>query len=194
MGEQTGKENEEYTTNKIDKEGYKLVEVKPTNDKSKELGVKYDSENGEPTKGNYVAGEKQEVTYIYQRTKEEPGSFQEHHIYITKDEDGNIVEEKTITEDGIEKDGNKFVRTENPVNEPTYDKNGEPTEGNFKPGEKQEITYVYEKTITTKGSFQDHNIYQTVDKDGNVISEDATTDGDEQTGKENEEYTTNKID
>ncbi|MGR7952184.1 Ig-like domain-containing protein, partial [Finegoldia sp. P2-F-LR] len=207
--EQTGKENEEYTTNKIDKEGYKLVEVKPTNDKSKELGVKYDSENGEPTKGNYVAGEKQEVTYIYQRTKEEPGSFQEHHIYITKDEDGNIVEEKTITEDGkvkegnkdetyptgkIEKDGYKFVRTENPVNEPTYDKNGEPTEGNFKPGEKQEITYVYEKTITTKGSFQDHHIYQTVDKDGNVISEDATTDGDEQTGKENEEYTTNKID
>merc|ERR1712183_152204 len=72
---QTGKENEEYTTNKIDKEGYKLVEVKPTNDKSKELGVKYDSENGGPTKGNYVAGEKQEVTYIYQRTKEEPGSF-----------------------------------------------------------------------------------------------------------------------
>ncbi|MDU1398830.1 MAG: Ig-like domain-containing protein, partial [Finegoldia magna] len=140
---------------------------------------------------------------------EEKGSFQEHHIYITKDEDGNIVEEKTITEDGkvkegnkdetyptgkIEKDGYKFVRTENPVNEPTYDKNGEPTEGNFKPGEKQEITYVYEKTITTKGSFQDHHIYQTVDKDGNVISEDATTDGDEQTGKENEEYTTNKID
>ncbi|MBS5965440.1 MAG: MucBP domain-containing protein, partial [Finegoldia magna] len=207
--EQTGKENEEYTTNKIDKEGYKLVEVKPTNDKSKELGVKYDSENGEPTKGNYVAGEKQEVTYIYQRTKEEPGSFQEHHVYITKDEDGNIIEEKTIKEDGkvkegtkdetyptgkIEKDGYKFVRTEKPVNEPTYNENGEQTEGNFKPGEKQEITYVYEKTITTKGSFQDHHIYQTVDKNGKVISTDDNKDGKEQTGKENEKYTTNKID
>ena len=207
--EQTGKENEEYTTNKIDKEGYKLVEVKPTNDKSKELGVKYDSENGEPTKGNYVAGEKQEVTYIYQRTKEEPGSFQEHHIYITKDEDGNIIEEKTIKEDGKvkegtkdetyptgknEKDGYTFVRTENPVNEPTYNEDGTPTEGNFKPGEKQEITYVYEKTITTKGSFQDHHIYQTVDKNGKVISTDDNKDGKEQTGKENEEYTTNKID
>ncbi len=141
--------------------------------------------------------------------EEEPGSFQEHHIYITKDEDGNIIDEKTITEDGevkegnkdeiyptgkIEKDGYTFVKAENPVNEPTYNENGEPTEGNYKPGEKQEITYVYEKTITTKGSFQDHHIYQTVDKNGNVITTDAEEDGKEQTGKEEESYKTSKVD
>ncbi|MDU1317062.1 Ig-like domain-containing protein, partial [Anaerococcus hydrogenalis] len=38
---------------------------------------------------------------------EEKGSFQEHHVYITKDEDGNIIEEKTIKEDGKEKEGTK---------------------------------------------------------------------------------------
>ena len=54
----------------------------------------------------------------------------------------------TYTTGKDEKDGFKFVRTENPVEEPKFNKKGETTEGNFKPGVKQEITYVYEKTET----------------------------------------------
>ena len=88
------------------------------------------------------------------------GSFQEHHIYITKDQDG--VETGRTTDDGdvkegkkeqtyttgkIEKDGFKFVRTEDAKNDPTFNAQGEEATGNFKPGVKQEITYVYEKTV-----------------------------------------------
>ncbi|MDU5977820.1 MAG: Ig-like domain-containing protein, partial [Finegoldia magna] len=207
-GETTkGSKTEFYKTGKKEEDGYTFVRTEnPVNNPI------YNND-GSKSAGNYVPGVKQEITYVYEKTvdepAEEPGSFQEHHIYITKDEDGNIIEEKTIKEDGKvkegtkdetyptgknEKDGYTFVRTENPVNEPTYNEDGTPTEGNFKPGEKQEITYVYEKTITTKGSFQDHHIYQTVDKNGKVISTDDNKDGKEQTGKENEEYTTNKID
>uniref|UniRef100_UPI0025EFE74D Ig-like domain-containing protein n=1 Tax=uncultured Finegoldia sp. TaxID=328009 RepID=UPI0025EFE74D len=207
-GETTkGSKTEFYKTGKKEEDGYTFVRTEnPVNNPI------YNND-GSKSAGNYVPGVKQEITYVYEKTvdepAEEPGSFQEHHIYITKDEDGNIIEEKTIKEDGKvkegtkdetyptgknEKDGYTFVRTENPVNEPTYNEDGTPTEGNFKPGEKQEITYVYEKTITTKGSFQDHHIYQTVDKNGKVISTDDNKDGKEQTGKENEKYTTNKID
>ncbi|MDU7412535.1 MAG: Ig-like domain-containing protein, partial [Anaerococcus sp.] len=175
-GETTkGSKTEFYKTGKKEEDGYTFVRTEnPVNNPI------YNND-GSKSAGNYVPGVKQEITYVYEKTvdepAEEPGSFQEHHIYITKDEDGNIIEEKTIKEDGKvkegtkdetyptgknEKDGYTFVRTENPVNEPTYNEDGTPTEGNFKPGEKQEITYVYEKTITTKGSFQDHHIYQTV--------------------------------
>ena len=78
--ETTGIDENEYSTSKkdqegnvvteeIDKDGYKLVEVKATNDESAKLGVKYDSKGAETT-GNYVNGKKLEVTYIYQKTEE----------------------------------------------------------------------------------------------------------------------------
>ena len=52
----------------------------------------------------------------------------------------------TYTTGKDEKDGFKFVRTESPVEDPSYSEQGEETEGNYKPGVTQEITYVYEKT------------------------------------------------
>ncbi|WP_308655042.1 Ig-like domain-containing protein, partial [uncultured Anaerococcus sp.] len=98
--ETTGIDEDEYSTSKKDqdgnvvtdekdKDGYKLVEVKATNEDSAKLGVKFDNQ-GAATCGNYVNGEKLEVTYIYQKQKpvEKKGSFQEHHIYQTKKLDG----------------------------------------------------------------------------------------------------------
>ena len=141
-----------------------------------------------------------------------PGSFQEHHVYITKDEDGNVIDKETITEDGEvkegtkdqtyptgkkDKEGYKFVRTENAVNEPTYNENGEAAEGNFKPGVKQEITYVYEKTesewtpIEETGKFQEHHIYITKDKDGKEIKREVV-DGKVTGGTKDMTYTTGK--
>ena len=94
---------------------------------------------------------------------EETGKFQEHHIYITKDKDGKEI--KREVKDGDvsggtkdmtyktgkkEKDGFEFVRTDNPVENPSYNENGDSKEGKFKPGVKQEITYVYEKTLKSE--------------------------------------------
>ncbi|WP_311532265.1 MucBP domain-containing protein, partial [uncultured Anaerococcus sp.] len=124
---------------------------------------------GSKATGNYKPGVTQEITYVYEKTQtdwtpiEETGKFQEHHIYITKDEDGKEIKreivdgkitggtkEMTYTTGRKEKDGFKFVRTENPVEDPSYNDNGDSKEGNFKPGVKQEITYVYEKTVKSE--------------------------------------------
>nr|WP_268246155.1 MucBP domain-containing protein [Aerococcus urinae] len=61
------------------------------------------------------------------------------------------------------------------------------------------MTYIYEKVqeespVEKKGSFQEHHIYRTVDKNGNVISEDSKEDGKITEGKSDETYTTSKKD
>ena len=141
---------------------------------------------------------------------EQTGSFIEHHIYITKDKDGKETSRKV--EDGklqegykdqsyttgkVEKDGFKFVRTEKPVNEPTFDEKGAETKGNYKQGVKQEITYVYEKTeaeltpltpAEEPGSFQEHHIYE-VYKDGKLVERSEIT-LEETTGTSKEYFTT----
>lgn len=94
---------------------------------------------------------------------EETGKFQEHHIYITKDKagkeikrevkDGDVsggTKDMTYKTGKKEKDRFEFVRTENPVENPSYNENGDSKEGKFKPGVKQEITYVYEKTLKSE--------------------------------------------
>lgn len=154
-----GTEKENYKTSKEDRDGYKLIEVKSVN------GGKF-NKDGSEKEAAYIADTKQEVTYIYQKEEakpwtpiEETGKFQEHHIYITKDKDGNEIKREVVDEDVSggtedmtyttgkdEKDGFKFVRTESPVEDPSYSEQGEETEGNYKPGVTQEITYVYEKT------------------------------------------------
>ena len=48
-----------------------------------------------------------------------------------------------------EKDGYKFVRTEDAKNTPIVNEDGSESAGNYVPGKKQEITYVYEKTVKT---------------------------------------------
>ena len=155
---QEGKKEETYKTGKVEKDGFEFVRTEtPVNEPT------FD-ENGAEKTGNYKPGVKQEITYVYEKTvndpQKEPGSFIEHHIYITKDQDG--VETGRKEEDGklqkgkkeetyktgkVEKDGFEFVRTETPVNEPTFDEKGAETKGKYKPGVKQEITYVYEKTV-----------------------------------------------
>ncbi|WP_195852302.1 MucBP domain-containing protein [Aerococcus urinae] len=195
-----GKSDELYTTSKKDKTGYKLVKIEGKN------GGQYDK-NGAETKGNYVDNTKQEVTYIYEKVKEEKGSFQEHHIYRTVDKNGNVISEdskedgkttegksdETYTTSKKEKAGYKLVKIEG-KNGGQFDKNGAETKANYVDNTKQEVTYIYEKVKEEKGSFQEHHIYRTVDKNGNVISEDSKEDGKITEGKSSDHYTTSKKD
>ncbi|MDK6291899.1 MucBP domain-containing protein [Aerococcus urinae] len=195
-----GKSSETYTTSKKDKPGYKLVKVEAKN------GGKFDKNGGE-TKANYVDNTKQEVTYIYEKVQEEKGSFQEHHIYRTVDKNGNVISEDSkedskttegkssekYTTSKKDKPGYKLVRVEG-RNGGKFDKNGAETKGNYVDNTKQEVTYIYERVQEEKGSFQEHHIYRTVDKNGNVISEDSKEDGETTEGKSDETYTTSKKD
>ena len=150
-----------YTTGKSEKDGFKFVRTEDAKE-----NPSYDKD-GKETTGNYKPGVTQEITYVYEKTEsewtpiEETGKFQEHHIYITKDKDGKEIgrevvdgkvsggtKDMTYTTGKSEKDGFKFVRTEDAKENPSYDKDGKETTGNFKPGVTQEITYVYEKIET----------------------------------------------
>ncbi|WP_195854566.1 MucBP domain-containing protein, partial [Aerococcus tenax] len=208
----TGKADQIYTTSKQDKDGYKLVSVTPTNEDSKNSGVKF-SKDGQETKGNYVSDKKLEVTYVYERVQKIKGSFQEHHIYRTVDEDGNVIStderkdnevtsgkaDQTYTTSKQDKDGYKLVFV-TPTNEESkksgvkFSKEGKETTGNYVSDKKLEVTYIYERVQKTRGSFQEHHIYRTVDEDGNVISTDETKDNEVTTGKSNQTYTTSKQD
>ncbi|MDU4715511.1 MAG: Ig-like domain-containing protein, partial [Anaerococcus sp.] len=98
---QEGTATETYKTSKKDKEGYTLREVKSDNN------AKFSS-TGEETTGNFVPGETLIVRYVYRKEEkpvEKPGSFIEHHIYITKDQDG--VETGRKVEDGKLQEGKK---------------------------------------------------------------------------------------
>lgn len=231
--ETTGIDENEYSTSKkdqegnvvteeIDKDGYKLVEVKATNDKSNELGVQFDGQ-GAATCGNYVNGEKLEVTYIYQKQKPvaKKGSFTEHHIYevykdgvLQEDQTTKIdidkttgTEKDTFTtsakENGTEKDpktGFTFVpeRTEK-SKEITEDLTGKEVESNYINEKDLEVTYVYRKDIKSAtpleetGKFQEHHIYITKDKDGKEIKREVV-DGKVSGGTKDMTYTTGKVD
>lgn len=152
----SGTAKDMYSTSKIDKDGYKLIDIKQKNN------VKYDKD-GKQIINNFIENTDQEITYIYEKTvdeepKPEEGTFQEHHIYIIKDKDGKVVDTKVV--DGElskgtnkdeyktsmkEKDGYKFVKTDKPINDPTYNKDGSEAIGNYVAGKAQEITYIYEK-------------------------------------------------
>ena len=133
----------------------------------KEYRLVIDGANPHPyTDGDDEEGKVEEqdgpkiINYYYEAVPA-TGSFQEHHIYITKDQDGVEVSREVVdgaTSEGrreesyqtgkVEKDGFTFVRTEQPVNDPTYNEDGTPAEGNYVPSTKQEITYVYEKVVS----------------------------------------------
>ena len=160
----SGTKDKTYTTGKKEKDGFKFVKTQDPKE-----NPSYDKD-GKETTGNFVPGKTQEITYVYEKTEtpstpptptEETGKFQEHHIYITKDKDGKVIKrevvdgkvnsgtkDKTYTTGKKEKDGFKFVKTQDPKENPSYDKDGKETTGNFVPGKTQEITYVYEKTET----------------------------------------------
>ena len=214
----TGTEKETFKTSakpngteKDPKEGFTFVPERT--EKSLDIEEKL---NGEEVSLNYINERDLEVTYVYRKDVkswtplEETGKFQEHHIYITKDKDGKEIKREVVNGDVTggtkdmtyetgkkEKDGFTFVRTENPVNEPTVNEKGETTKGNFKPGVKQEITYVYEKTVKDwtpltpaeeNGSFQEHHVYE-VYKDGKLVESSEIT-LEETTGTEEEYFTT----
>ena len=152
-----------YKTGKKEKDGFEFVRTEnPVENPSY-------NDNGDSKEGKFKPGVKQEITYVYEKTEsewtpiEETGKFQEHHIYITKDEDGKEIGRKvedgdvsggtkdmTYTTGKKEKDGFEFVRTEDAKEKPTFDSEGKEVKGNYKPGVKQEITYVYEKTVKSE--------------------------------------------
>ncbi|MBS5943222.1 MAG: hypothetical protein KIB07_07850, partial [Finegoldia magna] len=214
----TGTEEEKFTTSaksngteKDPKEGFTFVPERT--EKSLDIEEKL---NGEEVTLNYINERDLEVTYVYRKDVkswtplEETGKFQEHHVYITKDKDGKEIKREVVNGDVTggtkdmtyetekkEKDGFKFVRTENPVEEPSYNEKGETTTGNFKPGVKQEITYVYEKKqqdwtpltpAEENGSFIEHHVYE-VYKDGKLVESSEIT-LEETTGTEEEYFAT----
>ncbi|MDY6018088.1 MAG: Ig-like domain-containing protein, partial [Anaerococcus sp.] len=139
------------------------------------------------------------------------GSFQEHHIYITRingveqpeltitidqNTETGTVNDNYVTSSKDLVEGYTFDHTENPVNNPTYNEDGEEASGPYVKDTKQEITYVYYKDIEEKGTFVEHHIYYDVyDKDNpenNKIG--SQKDVDPTTGTETEEYTTSKKD
>ena len=154
--ESTGKESEEFTTQKKDEEGYTLVKVEGTE------GTNFDQE-GTAQKTNYKKGETQEVTYTYQKKVTTQGIFKEHHIYQTVDEDGKVIS----TDDKLKKDSESTGKETEEFTTSKKDEEGytlvkvEGTEGtnfkqdgsaqktNYKKGETQEVTYIYQKRVTT---------------------------------------------
>ncbi|MDO4680053.1 MAG: MucBP domain-containing protein [Aerococcus sp.] len=195
---QAGLDNEEYTTGKKDKDGFTFVETKaPVNNPTF-------NKDGNETTGNFVPGETQEITYVYRKDLY-TGGFQEHHVYETY-VNGKLVntttvngttergtEDKTYTTGKKDKDGFTFVETKDPVNNPTFNKDGSEATGHFVAKTNQEITYVYRKDVTVEpGKFVEHHVYETY-VDGEKVS-DETVDSAPQAGLDNEEYTTGKKD
>ena len=158
----SGTADQKYTTGKKEKDDFKFVKTENPVE-----NPQYDSTNGNDTKGNYEVGKHKKITYVYEKTQNVPdpvppkvGTFQETHVYVTKDQHGKELSRETIVEapsSGTadqkyttgkkEKDDFKFVKTENPVENPQYDStNGNDTKGNYEVGKHKKITYVYEKT------------------------------------------------
>ena len=152
--------------------------------------------------------------------KPEPkkGTFKEIHIYVTKDEDGKIVntiqsENKVNGYDGDEyttekneKDGFKFKEIKDLQDNPTYSTDGKSTTGKIVGDKNQSITYVYEKVVKKeqpaptptpvptpqpkKGTFKEIHIYVTKDEDGKIIS--TIQSENKVNGYDGDEYTTEK--
>lgn len=110
------------------------------------------------------------------------------------------VPSKTYSTEKKEEFEYKLVKVENTSEDKTLtpafdDKKGEKKTGNFVSGKKQDVTYTYQKVVKTKGSFQEHHVYKTLDYDGKVIStKTVLEDGTESSGKKDAEYTTSKKD
>lgn len=182
------------------KAGFTLVKDRIT--KSAEI-----TENitGDSVTRNFIDGKDLEVTYVYRKdTTSEKGTFQEHHIYQTVDEEGNVI--------STDFENHKDVKTGNvgeeyktsKIDQPTYElkevktengakanKDGSEATGKFVKDKKQEVTYIY-KRVQKNGSFQEHHKYITKDQDGKII-ETKTDDGETTKGNEKQSYTTGKV-
>ena len=202
---------ETYTTSKNEIGSYKFIRI----DEDALVENPVYNKNGEKATGNFEEEKTKEVTYIYVR-EVTSGSFQEHHIYQTVDEDDNVIStDDTVNKDetrGIDEDSYKTskidrdgytlteVRATNDESAELgvkFDSKGAETTGNYVNGKKLEVTYIYQKEeqqpVEKKGSFQEHHIYQTKKLDGTIV-EDSRDDKEVKEGTEKENYKTSKQD
>ena len=150
---------ETYTTSKNEIGSYKFIRI----DEDALVENPVYNENGEKATGNFEEEKTKEVTYIYVR-EVTSGSFQEHHIYQTVDEDDNVIStDDTVNKDetrGIDEDSYKTSKidrdgyTLTEVRATNYesaelgvkfDSKGAETTGNYVNGKKLEVTYIYQK-------------------------------------------------
>ena len=192
------------------KEGFSNEKI--TTAQRPEDGYTFDSETTLESE-NYVPGKVLEKTYIYTKTKEEPvakkGSFKETHVYITKDFDGNVIEDKTIKEPGkssegtkdktyesskVDKAGYELVKVtadKGSENDVTISEDGKQVEaGNYVEDKELAVTYEY---VKQPGRFVEHHIYKTVDKDGNEVSTDKTVNNPKEGEPAKEGFSNEKI-
>ncbi|MGN5980642.1 Ig-like domain-containing protein, partial [Finegoldia magna] len=203
-----GHDYDKYFTSKNVIDDFKFIKV----DTDRLVENPVYNEDGTIARGNYEPGKTKEVTYIYERDITS-GKFQEHHIYQTVDEKGNVLitddtvnkdETKGIDEDSyktskIDRDGYTLTEVKATNDESAklgvkFDSKGAETTGNYVNGKKLEVTYIYQKKkVAKKGSFQEHHIYQTKKLDGSIV-EDSRDDKEVKEGTEKENYKTSKID
>ena len=194
----TGPEKDTFTTSAKPngtaddvKAGFKLAENGIT--KSDEITGTL---TGDEVSKNYINEKDLEVTYTYRKDITTKGSFTEHHVYEVY-KDGVKQEDQTTKIDiakteGPEKD--KFTTSAKPngtaddvkagfklaengitkSEEITGTLTGAEVSKNYINEKDLQVTYVYRKDITTKGSFKEKHIYK-VYKDG-VLQEDETTE------------------
>ncbi|PMB84850.1 hypothetical protein [Dolosicoccus paucivorans] len=87
-----GTEDESFTTQERPKDGYDLVKVEGTE------GTNYNQDGTEAT-DNFVANEKQEVTYTYEKVRQ-PGRFEDTHEYyiVYTDAEGKETRREKVSE------------------------------------------------------------------------------------------------
>ncbi len=194
-----GYKTDTYTTNPLEKEGYKLKKIVSMRElDGSELSspfnpaytLEFNSDRTE-VKTNFVEGETLRLVYIYYKPK--PGKFTERHVYQVVDEDGIVLNDRTeeISEtyegqpgetyttrknNTKENEGYKFVEAVDPLkwypDRPVeFDPNGKEKTGQFYANTFYEVDYIYQKQIITKGTFQNIHIYQDIDEDGNIYKE-----------------------
>lgn len=197
---QEGKENQEYTHSKLDKDGYKLVNVTSES----EPKAIFDAQGNE-VHGNFVAEKELSVTYKYVKTKTETkpelkkGSFVVNHFYYDSEElykagsKNEKLSTSTRTEGGtddtfkhskIEKEGYKLVKiTSSSEPKVKFNEDGSEVIGNYIPNKELEVTYIYIKEkrntdIVPKNPKNHNKSYKTNNGDNgskNITSENVVT-------------------
>ncbi|SUN66456.1 hypothetical mucus binding protein [Streptococcus dysgalactiae subsp. equisimilis] len=145
------------------------------------------------------------------KSLEAVGFFVEKHIFKTVDELGNTIKEDVVIESSDSgKVGSEFS-TEKSKRFPEYSlkevmsttgtkfsSTGEKVSNLYIKNKVQEVTYLYQRQMVTKGSFQEHHDYYDMERafDGTILKRTKNTNlsysGQIQSGKETEHYTTQK--
>ena len=166
---QEGTADQSYTTQKKDKEGYRLVRVSSESDPE----ARFNSD-GSAASGNFVPEKELNVVYRYVKETPEPtvpnppaedpkGSFKEVHIYYDSTEDMTNdkqaskdepspqegTEKESYTHQKKEKDSYKLVSVVSDSDpKANFNENGDPATGNFVANKELTVTYKYVKETT----------------------------------------------